>query len=52
MVEGRDDGGEIKLDAVEKPEDMAELSPTCSRSDDRRAGNESAKALEIACERA
>lgn len=52
MVEGSDDGADIELDAENKPEDMAELAPTCSRSDNRRAGNKSAKALEIACERA
>ena len=49
-MEGRDDGADIELDDVNEPEDMAELSPVCSRSDNRRAGNESAKALEIVCE--
>ena len=50
-MEGRDDSADIELDAVNKQEDLTELSPTWSQSDDRRVGNESTKALEIACER-
>ena len=47
MVVGRDDGADIELDDANEPEDMAELAPTCSQSDNRRAGNESVKALEM-----
>ena len=48
MVAGTVDGDDIVADDVADPEDIDVLSPTCSRSDDSRAGSESARALEIA----
>ena len=48
MVAGTVDGDDIVADDVADPEDVDVLSPTCSRSDDSRAGSESARALEIA----
>ena len=48
MVAGTVDGDDNVADDVADPEDIDVLSPTCSRSDDSRAGSESARALEIA----
>ena len=46
---GTDNGVDIVTDDVADPEDNTDVfSPTCSRGDDRRAGSESARALEIA----